>query len=98
MSEIKRHIDFTEIRSSMENAIDAGEVNKVDPPLEHYHTDELYGRRIFVPANTVVLTKVHKKEHITVALKGTCTVVDGRKNKTVVTAPAVFVKIGRAHV
>ena len=91
MNEVNRHLDFTEIRRSMENALETGELGKVDTPLEHYHTEELYGRRIFVPAGTVVLTKVHKKEHITVALKGTCTVVDLRKNKTKVVAPAVFV-------
>lgn len=87
----KSTASISDLHTSMAEAISAGEINRVEPPLEHYHTDDLYGRRIFVPGGTVVITKVHKKEHITIALRGHCTVIDGKGHRTEVIAPMVFV-------
>jgi len=87
----KPKVSLPEFKASMAEAIESGELKQVDPPLEHYHTPDLYGRRIFVDADTAIITKVHKSEHITIALKGSCTVVDENGVKTEVVAPAVFV-------
>lgn len=87
----KPRISLAELKASMAGAITAGEIEQVEPPLEHYHTSDLYGRRIFVKRDTAILTKVHKVEHITVALRGHCTVVDGNGVKTEVIAPSVFI-------
>jgi quercetin dioxygenase-like cupin family protein len=84
-----KHID--NLRDAMQNAIDQGTLSKVEAPLEHYHTDDLYGRRIFVPAGATVITAVHKSEHFTVALTGHCIVVDENGERSEVVAPAVFV-------
>ena len=62
-----------------------------EPALSHYRADGLYGRRIYVPAGMCVATRVHLKEHITVALRGKCLVVDQDGTKGEVNAPAVFV-------
>jgi hypothetical protein len=62
-----------------------------EPALSHYRADGLYGRRIYVPAGMCVATRVHKQEHLTIALKGQCLVVDENGNKGEVSAPAVFV-------
>lgn len=62
-----------------------------EPALSHYRADGLYGRRIYVPAGMCVATRVHLKEHLTIALKGKCLVVDQDGTKGEVNAPAVFV-------
>lgn len=87
----KPKVTLEEFKSAMVTAIDTGELTQLDPPLEHFHTPELYGRRIFVEKDSRIITKVHKSEHITIALKGHCTVVDEDGVKTEVVAPAVFV-------
>lgn len=80
-----------DFRYSMEESVQKGEHEKIEPPVDHFHTPDLYGRRIFVPGGTAIVTKVHKTEHITVALRGHCTVVDEDGVKQEVIAPAVFI-------
>lgn len=82
---------IADLKDAMQQAIDDGAIAKVDAPLEHYFAAGLYGRRIFVPAGTTVVTKVHKVQHIAIALKGTCTVIDQDGNKSIVAAPSVFI-------
>jgi quercetin dioxygenase-like cupin family protein len=90
-SEVTAGTHIQNLRNAMENAIEQGVLNSVETPLEHYHTDELYGRRIHVPAGATVITAVHKSEHFTVALTGHCIVVDENGERSEVIAPAVFV-------
>jgi quercetin dioxygenase-like cupin family protein len=87
----KPRVSLDQYKAAMAAAIETGELDRVEPPLEHYHTATQYGRRIFVKKDSYILTKVHKSEHITVALKGRCTVVDEDGVKTEVVAPAVFI-------
>lgn len=75
----------------MESAINAGELNKIECPLEHLFADGLYGRMITVPADGTVITAVHKKQHITVALAGHCIVKDEIGDRKEVIAPSVFI-------
>jgi len=79
------------LHGTMQERIDAGEMTQVDPPLDHYFTDGLYGRRIYCPANITIVTKVHLSNHITIALKGTCTVVDENGVRKEVSAPGMWV-------
>ena len=69
-TEVSKERNISDLRAAMQGAIAQGELTKIEAPLEHYHTDELYGRRIFVPAGATVVTMVHKVEHITIALTG----------------------------
>lgn len=47
-------------------------------PLRHTFVPGLYAREIFVPAGTIVITKIHKTEHVYVVSKGSLAVwVDG---------------------
>jgi len=89
VAKVKSSLD--DFKGSMVDAIDSGVIKQIIPPLEHYHTAQQYGRRIFVKGGTAVITKVHKSEHITVALKGSCTVLDEDGVKTEVVAPSVFI-------
>ncbi len=91
MSQIARAAHIVQLKSSMESAIDAGELQQIDCPLDHYFTATQYARRIYVPAGATVVTAVHKAEHVTIALKGHCVVVDEIGERHDVVAPAVFI-------
>jgi quercetin dioxygenase-like cupin family protein len=76
---------------SMIEAISYGHLDRYEPPLSHYFAPGLYGRRIYVDAGVTVVTMKHKTDHISIALKGRCVVVDGEGNRKIVEAPDVWV-------
>jgi hypothetical protein len=69
----------------------AGKLPQVDCPLRHWFPTGLYAREIFMPAGTVITSKVHKFEHLTVVMEGIATVFDEGGQTKVVCAPDVFV-------
>jgi len=79
------------LKGAMEDRFADGSMKEVDPPLDHHFAKGLYGRRIYCPAGTTVVTKTHMSQHVSVALRGTCTVFDHHGNKSSVTAPGVWV-------
>lgn len=91
MSDLALGSHIVKLKKTMESAINTGELQQVEFPLEHYFTPTQYARRIFVPAGATVVTAVHKSEHMTIALKGHCVVVDEHGDRSDVVAPAVFV-------
>lgn len=91
MSEIAPVVSISQLKAVMDQGISDGTLHPVEAPLEHYRAGDLYGRRIYVPAGTTVVTKVHKTQHLTVALKGHCTVFNEQGEKFEVIAPQVFV-------
>lgn len=91
LQESKQQVHIDDFRHAIDNALEQGVLAPVDTPLTHYHTDDLYGRRIVVPANSVFTTMVHKSDHIAIALRGHITIVDQDGNKHEVRAPDVFV-------
>lgn len=88
---VKETPPIDDIRASMEQFIEERGLERVNPEPIHYHTDELYGRRIVVPTGTVFVTKVHKSDHIAVCLRGYITIMDEQGNKRDVSAPDVFI-------
>lgn len=80
-----------EIGASMKAFIAENGLEKVDPEPTHYHTDELYGRRLVVPTGTVFTTKVHKSDHISVCLRGHIVVFKEDGSRFEVVAPDVFI-------
>ena len=80
-----------DLRSSMEESFARGLLPSYEAPLEHYVTGELYGRRVFVDAGATIITKVHDTKHITVTLKGTCTVYGQDGSRTIIESPNVFI-------
>lgn len=59
---------------------------------EHIFAEGLYGRKANnIPANAVLITKVHKKQHITVPIRGTVTIFDQDGNRTTCGPGQVFV-------
>lgn len=91
MNDLVRGSHIAKLKQSMESAINSKEMLQVEFPLEHLFTATQYARRIFVPAGATVVTAVHKSEHITIALKGHCVVVDELGDRKDVIAPAMFV-------
>ena len=82
---------IADLKSAMMDSIATGDLIEIEPPLAHYFAKGLYGRRIYVPAGFTVVTKVHLSQHITIALKGHCTLVDEQGNKQEIYAPGVWV-------
>jgi len=91
MNDLVKGSHIAKLKQSMESAINSKEMRQVEFPLEHLFTATQYARRIFVPAGATVVTAVHKSEHITIALKGHCVVVDELGDRKDVIAPAMFV-------
>lgn len=80
-----------EFGAAMIAGIESGELPKVDLPLEHFHPDGLYGRKIFMPAGTAVVSRVHARQHLTVALTGKARVIDQDGSEVMIEAPMVWV-------
>ena len=91
MSTVAKSVSIDQFRSAIEGAIATGELAPGYSETTHYHTDELYGRKTFVRAGSVLTTPVHKSRHITIALRGIATVVDADGRQQDLFAPAVFV-------
>lgn len=54
----------------------------VDCPVTHHFTEGLYVREIFLPAGTLVTSKIHKTQHQYFVMKGKCIVwIDGVEHK-----------------
>ena len=94
---IKEQPSIDNFTQSMAAEVAAGNLEQVHPEPIHYHTAALYGRRIVVPAGVVFTTKVHKTDHIAVALRGHITIVDEHGNKKDVRAPDVFITPKGTH-
>lgn len=58
------------IAAEMTNAIATGECAPSDMPLIHTFTKGMYKRRIFLPAGTNVITKIHNSQHPYIILFG----------------------------
>jgi hypothetical protein len=50
-----------------------GQCAQVDLPLTHYFADGVYVRQIFMPAGTVVVGKIHMREHVNIVSCGDVT-------------------------
>lgn len=63
---------------------------QVELPTEHYFADGMYCRSLFRPAGTLIVGKVHRKEHFYVVCSGTVKVTtdDGVQE---ITGPRVIV-------
>ena len=64
-------------------------------PINHHHCEGNYAREIFIKADTCVVGKIHRHEHINVLSQGKCVVVteDGRETleapKTWISKPGI---------
>jgi hypothetical protein len=59
--------------------------------LKHYFANGAYVREMILPANTVVVGRIHKHETINILLEGEITVIDENGSRTDFKAPNVFI-------
>lgn len=66
-------------------------LQQVACPVTHRFAPGVYLREIFMPADTVVIGKVHKTRHFNILIQGACLIVhnDGRREE--LRAPCTFV-------
>lgn len=57
------------------NALAEEGLPQVDLPLKHTFTDGVYVREIFIPADTVLVGKIHRHAHLNYITKGKVTVL-----------------------
>lgn len=60
-------------------------------PLTHLFTPGIYLRKIFMPAMSMVTSKIHKTEHPFIILKGTVSVKNGDGDPEIFEAPYIGV-------
>jgi len=83
--EIKeKEVSINKLMDQAECIISTG--TPVEMPLTHRFTDGMYIREIFMPAGSILTSKIHKTNHPFVVSKGKCIVYDGNKLETI-TAP-----------
>ena len=73
-----------------ENAL--REYPQVDCPLKHNFAPGMYAREILLPADTLIVGKIHKHAHLNIVTRGRCTVVTefGRKEIDATHGPVTF--------
>lgn len=87
------HIGIENLQRAMERAREDGTGIEIDTVLTHFHAPGLYGRRLECPADSIIVTLVHKVDHITQVLKGRCTIVDQKDEEMEVQAGAMWVTL-----
>jgi hypothetical protein len=63
---------------------------QVEQPVQHFFADKLYGRVIFNPKDSFIVTKIHKQENISTLISGRLGVIS-ENGLEVIEAPKVFV-------
>lgn len=67
------------------------EMPQVDCPVVHRFAPGVYLREIFMPADTVVIGKVHKTKHFNILLQGACLIVHEDGTREEMHAPYTFI-------
>lgn len=90
-----KRFDMSRMVDTLRHAdeIDGLDPVDIDAPehLRHYFANGSYVREMIMPANTLVVGRIHKHETINILLEGELTVIDERGNRTEFKAPHVFV-------
>lgn len=90
LDRMERRGKIARLQEAIENQSDAlGE----DPfPLEHVFVPGVYARTIIAPQGALVVTKIHKTEHLIFMLKGDVSVLS-EEGVTRLTAPCMFISL-----
>lgn len=68
-----------------------GQMPQVECPLKHYFAPGVYIREIFMPADTVVIGKIHKTRHFNIIQKGKVRIVHSDMKTETLTGPMTFI-------
>ena len=77
----KRAKEYHAIVDEVESMIAQGDL--IDCPLRHFFTPGLYCREIFMPAGTMLTSKIHKTEHPFVVSMGRLSVIKEEGNQLI---------------
>lgn len=70
MTDLAQAKDLDRLESAMLAAARGGLTEAVELPVKHLFTEGLYTREIFMPAGTLLTSRIHKTEHPFVVLTG----------------------------
>lgn len=91
---------FEMMEGSREKIVALEQAMRILPPEHHQPLQNLhdfcpgvYARTIFMPAGTVLTSKIHKTRHFFVVTLGSCTVIDSHGGKLFIAAPYLGVTV-----
>lgn len=68
-----------------------GTAAQLECPLKHYFAPGCYIREIFMPADSIVIGKIHRTEHFNIIQKGRVTIIHDDYSRDELKAPVTFV-------
>lgn len=72
----KTYIELVkDVQKKLESGIDHGEISEGEAPTTHYFAPKVYLRQMDAKAGTLVVSKMHRTEHMNILLKGSLTIV-----------------------
>lgn len=72
---LKTRSRIYDLERSLHESIDAGEMPREDGNLTHYFTKGIYARELFIPAGTVMTSKLHKLPRLCIISQGDVTFI-----------------------
>lgn len=102
MNAVATQIEFTEDRIIERSELSFAEqialivehmrgMPQTECPVTHRFAPGIYLREIFMPADTIVIGKIHKTEHFNLLVQGACLIVHDDGTREELRAPDVFV-------
>ena len=95
---IAENLEFRDVVKKLEDCMldmpDKLDVEK-DTPCRHFFCDKLYAREIFMPAGTVLIGKIHAKEHICIISSGVAIFASEEGSKEI-RAPNTWISLPNA--
>lgn len=78
-------------REAIQHAQDClAQYKQEDLPPEHYFAPGMYGRRLDIPADTYVVGKIHRHQHIVMLMAGVATINTDRGMERI-TGPCIWI-------
>jgi hypothetical protein len=85
----KNVTEFENLLSGIDGCLKGEEKDKMNP-LKHIFADGLYVREVFMPADQLLVTKIHKVEHPAFVLKGKVSVLT-ESGVEIIEGPCYFI-------
>lgn len=76
---------------ALQRAVHAMPQIDLSAQTKHHFADGMYARELFRPAGTLIVGKVHRKEHFYMVMSGVVAITNGDGNAREVTGPCVIV-------
>ena len=94
MKAVQKRSNILALESSMKGLPGYDEGGDEICRIRHFHVPGLYGREMWMPADSLITGKIHKTEHICVLSQGKVTVSDGGDSVTYNAPATIISKVG----